>query len=203
MGALLIIFLGAVYVLIAYKVTVRVRPWWGKTIAIAVFVLIPTADAVYGRIKFNQMCETEAGLKIYRTAEDAQGFYNSQMPPSDQWIRKYGYRFIEGRALGGKDARMSLRPDGTILLETEVMPISKYAYEVKRSAPGETYSRTEQNIRMRETNEVLSAQVNISYAGGWFNRFVASLYASRGQAGICGPGISIDDLVTKTLKPVK
>lgn len=203
MGALLILVLAAVYLLIAYKVTKKIKPWWGKIAAIAIFLLIPTADAVYGRIKFDRMCESEAGLKIYRVVEGVEGFYDPTSSPYEGWIKKYGYRFIEGNALNGKDARMVHLPDGTIRLETGITPISKYAYEEKKSDLSEIYYRVDQRVRVRGTDEILGEQINITYAGGWFNRLIAGLYASRGQAGVCGPGTSIDDLVTKTLKPVK
>jgi hypothetical protein len=203
MGALLILVLVAVYFLTAYKVTIKIRPWLGKIAAITLFLLVPTADAVYGRIMFDRMCDTEAGLKILRTVNGVEGFYNSQMPPSDRWITQHGYRFIEGADLGGKDARMSLRPDGTILLEKGISPISKYIYEVRKGDIGDIYLRTERIILIKDTNEVLGKQVTISYAGGWFNRFVASLYASRGHAGVCGPNTFTDDLVTNTLKPIQ
>lgn len=203
MGAFLILFLVAVYIFIAFKVTALAKSWFRKLVVILVFTMIPTADGIYGRIKFEQMCKDEAGLKIFKTVENVEGFYIPEVPPSEEWIRIYGYKFVEGGLAGGILARMSLSSDGSILLESDVTPISKYVYEYTLGNPRNIYYGVEKRIRVIENNEILSKFVNISYAGGWWERFIASIYASRGQAGMCGTSISITEIVTKTLKPPK
>ena len=74
MGGLLGLLLIGLYIGGAYKIVQWIKPIWGKTLAVVVVVLIPTADAVYGRIKLKQMCEADGGLKIYRTVEGVEGF---------------------------------------------------------------------------------------------------------------------------------
>lgn len=44
-------------------------------ITLATFVLIPTWDIIPGKIYFNHLCETEGGLKIYKTVEGVEGLY--------------------------------------------------------------------------------------------------------------------------------
>ena len=45
-----------------------------KAVALAVMLLIPTTDAIYGRYKLKQMCAAEGGLKVYRVAEHGGGY---------------------------------------------------------------------------------------------------------------------------------
>jgi hypothetical protein len=203
MGGLLVLFLIGLYIWIAFKIVRHTRPLWGKGLIIVAAILIPTADAVYGRYKLKEMCAAEGGLRIYRVVEGVAGFDNPRSEPIEQWLRREGYKFIEGEELSGKRSRLSLRPDGTVFREVGVTPISEYVYGDTLGKSDDVFLRIEKSIRVRSTGEVLSRAVNISYAGGWFERFVAGIYAARGTAGICGPDIYITELVTKTLKSTK
>lgn len=203
MGALLILFVAGLYLWLVIAITRRVKPGWGKLIVLVIAVLIPTADAIVGRIYLKHLCTTEGGLKIYRTVEGVEGFYEPTSSPEEEWIRKYGYKFVEGEDLSGKPARMSLQPDGTIVFEKNVVLQSKYAFEPKIGNPKDLYYRGEENIRVMATNEILSRYVNFSYAGGWVERAIAGLYAARGKGGTCETENPLYELVTKTLKPIK
>ena len=81
--------------------------------------------------------------------------------------------------------------------------MTKYIYEMDKGDSQDIYIRSGSHIRVRRTGEVLSRDVNINYAGGWFERFVSGLYAARGTAGMCGPIVSKHELIFKTLKPIK
>lgn len=203
MGGLLVLALIAGYVWGAAKLFKRVGPYWAKALVVIVAILLPTVDAVYGRIKLKQMCEAEGGLHVYRVVEGVEGFDTPSGPPFDEWIVKYGYRFVEGKELNGKPSRLSLRSDGQIVREIGITPVSEYIYERDKGNSGDVFDRSGVHIRVRSTDEILSRDVNINYAGGWFERFVNGLYAARGTAGTCGPVVSIHDLITKTLKPIK
>ena len=56
MAALLIFFLTWLYYRAVRKVLKRVKPYWGKALVIVIALLIPTADAVYGRYKLKRLC---------------------------------------------------------------------------------------------------------------------------------------------------
>jgi hypothetical protein len=56
MGGLLVLVLVGLYLWIAYVAVRKVPKVWGKALALVVVVLIPTADAVYGRIKLKHLC---------------------------------------------------------------------------------------------------------------------------------------------------
>jgi hypothetical protein len=203
MGGLLVLALIAGYVWGVSKLFRRVHPWWAKALVIIAAILIPTVDAVYGRIKLKQMCATEGGLHIYRVVERVAGFGKTKGEPVEQWLRREGYKFVEGIDRSDKPSRMSLQDDGTIVLEVGIVPISEYVYEEKLGSSSDIFSRTEKSVRVKTTGEILSRAINISYAGGWFERFVSGLYAARGTAGTCGPNILITEIVTTTLKPTK
>ncbi|WP_412480284.1 hypothetical protein [Azonexus sp. IMCC34839] len=203
MGGLFVFALVAGYIWVATKLFKHAAKRWTKAIIVIAAFLIPMADAIYGRIKLKQMCEAEGGMHIYRVVEGVEGFDNSVMTPHEEWIKKYGYYFVEGEEVGGKRSRISLQPDGKIRREVGIAPIAKYVYEVKKGDVRDTFIRIESRVRARDSGDVLSRDVQISYAGGWLERLVSGVYATRGNAGRCGPDILMPELVTKTLKPTK
>jgi hypothetical protein len=204
MGALLILWIAAIYLLLAAWITYKVRSWWVKSVVAIALLLIPTADAVYGRIKLKQMCEAEGGLKIYKTVEGVEGLYVDRLGATPEWVTKYGYRFVEGEDVSGKPVRLSGGPAGKIVEEKNVALKSQYRYEYSGGDFGIGYAYDEQRVRDLQTNEILARARNISYEGGWVERFVASLYAAKGYAGACQEGrdtISLYKIVNETLKP--
>lgn len=203
MGGLLVLALIAGYVWGTFKLCKHAQPYWKNALIVIAAILIPTADAVYGRIKLKQMCEAEGGLHIYRVVEGVEGFDFSHMSPNEEWLTNYGYRFIEGDQSNGKRTRLSIQPDGKILQEVGVTPIAKYAYELDQGEARDTFSRTESRVVEKRSSEILARHVNIRYAGGWFERFVSGLYAATGNAGSCGSIVYPSELITKTLKSIE
>lgn len=203
MGGLLVLVLIGSYVWGATKLFKRTGTHWAKALIVVTAVLIPTADAVYGRIKLKQMCEAEGGLHIYRVVEGVEGFDDPESRPTEGWLTKHGYRFVEGREPSGKRSRLSLNPDGTILREVDITPKSNFQYDMALGNPRDIYVRIEQSVRVSNSGEILGRSVNISYAGGWFERFVNGLYAARGTAGTCGANVPNTELITKTINPIK
>lgn len=205
MGGLLVLFLLGFYVWGAYKIVRWIKPVWGKALVLVAVLLIPTADAVYGRIKLKQMCETEGGLKIFRIAEGVEGFYVTHRPETE-WLTKYGYKFVEGQDTGGKLVRLSLGPNGKIVEERDVQLKSRYGFEYSGKNFGAGYARGESVIRDLQTKEVLARNVNLSYEGGWIERFVAGIFSAKGFSGACQSGVNRiwpDQIVNQTLKPIR
>lgn len=205
MGGLAVLVLIGAYFWIAHKTVRAIPSKWGKALAIVVFVLVPTTDAVYGRIKLRQMCEAEGGLKIYKTVEGVEGLYVDEFRPDSTWIGMYGYRFVEGKDYDGKYMRLSRGSDGKIVEEKNVALKSQYRYEYSGGDFGIGYALEEKRILDLQTNEILARARNISYEGGWAERFIARFSGSRsGFAGACLEGaetISLYKFVTETLKP--
>ncbi len=206
MGGLLILFLGALYIWGALKVVSLVEQNWAKLLLVLIFVLIPTADAVFGRIKLRQMCEAEGGLKVDHVVEGVEGFYNSGTSPSGRWLKIDGFRFSEGDGAGGRHERVLRTSTGIISVEHDISLISKYAYRVSVSGISDTYLVTEFAVYDLRTNEILGKVTDFGFAGGWIERLIASLYASRGNGGSCNIGYPEniqEQLVLNTLRPAK
>jgi len=204
MAALLIFFLTWLYYRAVRKVLKRVKSYWGKALVIVIALLIPTADAVYGRHKLKRLCAQEGGLHIYRVVEGVKGFESPNIRPDKDWLGIGKYQFMEGKELGssGKRSRLSLRPDGTYLREVDITPVSEYVYEYIPGGIKNIYSKAEQRVYVRATGEVLGRYVNIYYAGGWVERAINGLYAAHGNSGMCEPHfMHSEDFILKVLKP--
>ena len=63
MGGLGILFVIVFYLAISLLLVIQVKPILAKLAIFLIAVLLPTADAVYGRYKLKQMCEAEGGGK--------------------------------------------------------------------------------------------------------------------------------------------
>ena len=205
MGGVLILFLGTLYIWGAAKVVGLVKPNGAKVLLILVFVLIPTADAIYGRIKLHQMCEAEGGLRIYRVVEGVEGFYQSSWPEKT-WISEYGFTFSEGvgDASGLSTDRLVLQPNGQIELEKNVQKRSQYRLRFQNGEVSDIYTATEMLVETIDGKDVLGRMTNFSFAGGWVEQAIAGLYAARGDGGSCNLNPYIyaltQDLVLATLK---
>ena len=203
MAALLIFFLTWLYYRAVRKVLKRVKPYWGKALVIVIALLIPTADAIYGRHKLKRLCAQEGGLHIYRVVEGVKGFESPSIRPDKGWLGIGKYQFMEGEDSPGKYSRLSLRPDGTYLREVDITPVSEYVYEYIPGGIKNIYSKAEQRVYVRATGEVLGRYVNIYYAGGWVERAINGLYAARGNSGMCEPHfMHSEDFILKVLRPV-
>ena len=202
MAALLIFFLTWLYYRAVRKVLKRVKSYWGKALVIVIALLIPTADAVYGRHKLKRLCAQEGGLHIYRVVEGVKGFESPSIRPDKAWLSAGEYQFMEGEDSPGKYSRLSLRPDGTYLREVDITPVSEYVYEYIPGGIKNIYSKAEQRVYVRATGEVLGRYVNIYYAGGWVERAINGLYAAHGNSGMCEPHfMHSEDFILKVLKP--
>lgn len=87
------IALGMLLVFVVYVAVALFVAWFlarqfdsqkAKTTAVVssllVFALIPTWDILPGRLYFNHLCETEGGLKVYKTVEGWRDFAISREP---------------------------------------------------------------------------------------------------------------------------
>lgn len=183
MGGLGVLFFVGLYFLIAYKVTKAVGSKWFKAVVIIVALLIPTADAIYGRIKLKRMCEAEAGLRVYRVAEHVKGVADetTSYASAEYWVGEQGYQFSERTApIAGKVDRFFRGADGLVSLEKSVLPKSEY--RLRRIYPDwkTTYARDVFLIENIATGEVLATQTWLAFNGGWAERFLAKFSDAGG-----------------------
>lgn len=201
MAGLLILALIGGYIYLAWWAIQKPRAMWMKALLLLAFILIPTADAVYGRIKLKQLCEKEGGLKSFRIVENVRGFYGEFA--LDEFVRDFGYEYVERDRNAGLVTRVTKR-GGRIVLEERVPPISRFAYRSLNGNLSDVYMKREIQIVDNANNQVLGISMNFLYAGGWVERAIAGLIASRGDGGSCQLGDPLKiivTLVTTILKP--
>lgn len=202
MGGLAVLFLLGLYLVLAVTVIVKVKPLWAKGLVLLAALSIPTADAMYGRIKLQQMCKAEGGLKVYRVAKHVEGFMASS---TDEFmLNKYGFQFSEGESSPRKYYRFSKQND-SIVIEENVTPKSKYQLFQTYGDDKSVYRRSQYSIEDISSGEVLATDIRLTFKGGWAERFLAQFSdAGVGNVAWCSdnpyPEVRIENLITNTLK---
>ncbi len=209
MGGLLVLSLFYSYMWGAAKVVASTDTFWKKALVVLLAILIPTADAIYGRIKLKTMCEADAGLRIHRTVDNVAGFSTGESSPYQSWVEEYGYSYVEGYRFGKNNQQtITYLADASGKAVTKIEPKgvlrSRYLL-TKGESDSRTYLRSWTSIVDLETNETMAIDTTIIFFGGWVERAIEGLYAARGTADYCPK----DDhyrrlikLVTHTLKPI-
>jgi hypothetical protein len=205
MGGLLVLVLIGLYVWVAYKVARRVKLAWAKALVVLVALLIPTADAVYGRVKLKQICEAEAGLKIYKAVTGVEGFEMTGFLPKDFWLKEFGYKFVEGRNFDGSLARLSLDDKGNVVEDKNPFRKSKYRYDQESVQTTVAHIvLSHYFVRDINTNETLGVYNNFVFLGGWVERAMAALYGQAGFSATRCPvdraDVQVEKLVTSVLR---
>lgn len=205
MGGLLILFLAGLYFWVAYLIVRRVPKVWGKALAVVVAVLIPTADAVYGRIKLKHLCETQGGMKIFKTVEGVEGVRS--FLGADEYLLKEGrYRFVEGAEGSSGMVRSSVSSDGTVTKEKNVLAKSLFSLEYEPANSTGWFRKSAHLVKELASGEILGSDTNIVFMGGWVERFVGGLYGGGSGVRECASDPSVvraHKLVYSTLKPIK
>lgn len=196
MGGFLILFVAALYIFTVYWIAKKIKSRWGKIIATILLVLIPTVDAIYGRLKLKQLCGTEGGLHVFHTVSNAKGIFQKNEPRED-WIVKYGFDFIEGEYMknGHVENLRLVKTDQNRVTKLFNLPlISEYEIRLQNQPDIQknyehtkyaTWIRKDIYIENRNTHEILGRITDFNYAGGWIERLISEMYASRGDAGSC------------------
>lgn len=162
------------------------------------FLLIPTWDMIPGQRYFKHLCETEAGIRIYKAVERVEGFREYSGGPGDDAVMKYGYRFIETERPGIGLLRISLGQDGQIIKQPISEAISRYAVRETREDLDWNVEKVQRVIIDEHTRERLGIFNIFYYSGNWLQ---AKLYWA-GYAP-CGDDIQFyNDFYTSVLKPI-
>lgn len=200
MGGLGILFIIVFYLAITILLLATAKPIWAKLLILIIALLLPSADAVYGRHKLKQMCEAEGGLKIYRVAHDVKGFMGYD---SKRFIEKYNYQFVEACPSQSYCYRRFIE-SGKLVKSDYVNPISKFEIKHAQTDIKKLYSRDVYSIVVFPDNgDVLATETNIHFRGGWAEQFLASFTgAGVGSVASCSStGIDSRALILSVLKP--
>lgn len=192
MGGLAVLFILGLYFLLTLLAVIIAKPLWAKGLVLLAALLIPTADAMYGRYKLKQMCAAEAGLKVYKVAHNVEGFMDDGTH-SDYWVKEHGYQFAEDRPMNGTTTRYSRR-DGQVIQDNQVTPKSKYRLRQSYGDDKSVYRLSQYLVEDVSTGEVLAKDTRIAYKGGWAERFLAAFSdAGVGNVAWCTPPPWPDD----------
>jgi len=130
---------------IAVKVSMRFRTTAVKVVVglgvVALFLIVPFADEIAGRIYFSHLCATEAGIKVYHTVE----------LPAEYWDSAGKPKFYDER--NGNFTLKGYRVDYASGTYTFFPRIEKAGYK-----------------RLDETGRVLGEVTDFLYWGGWIRR---------------------------------
>ncbi len=201
MGGLAILLLIGLYIGVAVWAVRRQKSTRNKVIALVIALLIPSADAIIGRIYLQHLCDTEGGLKVYRVVEGVEGFME-QGATTDYWVKNYGYQFTESKTSTGNNYRFS-RQNGKIIVEENIVPKSKYLVKFESRGADNLFGRSVYLIEEINSKELLAIDFAIFFGGGWAERFLAQFSdAGAGNVAFCkGPLVNRRvNIVTNTLK---
>lgn len=200
MGGLLVLALIAGYVWATAKLIKSVRPYWKKALVVTIAILIPTADALWGRyVTLPELCQ-DAGLRVFKNADKSGGLLVSNFSySSDYWIQIAGIAFVEGVIPGKPNHQRITLTEGKNVIEENVIAKSKYrltAWE-KVTGQNEMYiTGHELRIESRESSETLARFRTYAYAGGWVERLMGQFADSGPQASAKCPS-SIAPAITE------
>lgn len=204
MGGLAVVFFIGLYIAISYWVFKRFDGSNFRWLVVALAVLIPSGDAIVGRLYLKRLCAEEGGLKVSRVVEHVDGFM--EQLGTDYWVRIGGYQFSEEFPLNGKVIRYS-KNNGQIVREDNVLPQSQY--RVRSEYVGSLRDRYLRHVFLVETipnRETLATDTQIAFNGGWAERFIA-LFSDAGGGTVAwctntelDPVVRHRRLVSSTLK---
>lgn len=207
MGGIAVLALLGLYIFLAMMVFKAAKTPSAKVISILLILLIPTVDAIYGRIKLQQMCKAEGGLKVYRVAEHVEGFMGYA---DEEMITKYGYQFVEDCDISRNCYKFS-KQNENVVKEYNVTPKSKFRlrtlyldYNPSIIDEKKSYDRIQDLIEDIATGEILATYTSIHFHGGWIERLLAmTAGVSQPTVASCPKGFAYRDkyaLITNALK---
>lgn len=143
MIALMILSAATVYLVIGNFIVKHIPNKWGKRIAIAILVLIPTGDSIVGHLYFNYLCSTEAGVKVYQTVELPAEYWDGQGQP--KFFNKYG----------------------NLERDFWVSKLDEPAGDVKRYSAFFAIDKDTSLVKEKSSQKVLAEIITFRYWGGW------------------------------------
>jgi hypothetical protein len=196
---LLVIFL---YFVISVALVAKAPTLNYKIVALLAVLLIPTADAIYGRIKLNQMCKADGGLKVYQVAHNVEGYMDNWAEPTKFAVEHQGYKFSESKQRLGVCDRVSMQ-NGELVYEKNVTPISKYfARHDTEGTANPSYWYDDTIVESYPEGKVLARNRIYIFDGGWAERFMAG-FGGDSRAPVACEGarnFSTTELVELVLK---
>lgn len=176
----LILLLLPVCIWLAVKISKRFKPGITRIAgSMGIFLLLfalPFGDEIAGRVYFDYLCATEAGVKVYQTVELPAEYWDQQGAP--KFIRRQGSLDFDESTLGKQYGRKS-----SIHSRSSLLQIDRDSYQ----------------LLDMQSQKLLGENVNYVYRGGWVSRALGSntiaTGCSRHQVGY------FTDVLTNVFKP--
>lgn len=182
LGFLLVIIL---YIAGSVAMVAKAPTLKSKIVVLLAVLLIPTADAIYGRIKLNQMCESDGRLKVYQVAHNVEGYMNGWAEPDKFTVEHQGYKFEESKEVHGVCNRVSMQ-NGELVYEKNVKPQSKYkVYLAQRVTLNDDYWYQDDVIETYPEGKQLLRYRVIAFNGGWAEKFLGSFSDAGANSVFC------------------
>jgi len=208
MGGLAVLLIIAAYVAFAVVIVRAIKATRWKFAAVVAAILIPTADAVTGRIYLAHLCRSEAGASIHRTVDGVEGFLADI--PDQSWITAHGYRFSEGVQRGTARVNRYIRRDERIEPEWDsTLTLSTFRVRTELESPTQLFPRQRMLVEDLKTGEALASYTQVSFRGGWAESFLGRFADSGpGYVAWCEMQLSAHErwnrkvqMILKTLPP--
>jgi len=190
MGGLGFVVVIVLYVWLAVAVVKAYwrRNWKSGTAALAVMILLPTTDAVIGRLYLKHLCATEGGLHVKQVVKEVEGFYGGVT--TKDFPNYYGYTFVEGSSNAmprPPDAveRFIIR-DGNVVKEDPVPPMSLYELVHVKQKRGPYFDETSWIVLQRSDHSELGRYDVFTFRGGWAEWLLGGFADGRDSVAVCG-----------------
>lgn len=204
MGGLAVVLLVVGYLTAAVWLVAKAKGARQKLTVLAIALLLPTADAIIGRIYLQHLCDTAGGLRVMRTVDDVAGFLD-EAGGGDYWITRAGFQFIEQRHSATGQVDRAELVSGRVVWERGVPAKAAYRYVGPVRRDRGLYTEDAYVVDAIGTGEVLGRNTNFLFKGGWVERLIAAL-SDAGPGAVAGcdlPSASERwaDTVVATLRP--
>mgnify|MGYP000355234633 CR=1 FL=1 len=209
------IFMTAVFVLVLPLVYFkfarpRYRRWPPRLAALLVVWCLAFAVA-YGDVFLiardaKRLCETEAGLKIYRTVE-AEGFAGDSS--IDTWSA-LGFSYVEDIGLNKKKYRYEMlggQPTAVSVVEFK----SEFEYFEKKMNLRRGIEKIEKSVRSVRAGEVTAELISFRAHPAWLDRVFLDLLGASIASPICDEKLlvpyekrtfSVSDFIGRAIRPI-
>lgn len=202
MGLVILLIIVA-YVAIAVVIVRSIKTTRWRLLAVIAVILVPTADAIVGRLYLRHLCATEGGLKVNRVVENVEGFL-IEGATDGHLVKAYGYRFVEGRRAGSSNVDRFELVDGGLKIFTNVPPKSMFRRRLIVEDQRALFPRVRDMVEAIQSGEILAENTQISFSGGWAERFLGKFAdAGPGSVAWCDVPMEYHRAIVASLKPTR
>lgn len=174
---------------------------WPSRLAVMLAVWMVAWFIAYGDVlliarEAKRVCEEEAGLRVYRTAE-VEGF--AGFAGIKEWAAQ-GFQFVENIGVDGNVTVFRVQ-DGQFVTEQRKNPISKYQYSSQLISFSDRLSLRRESVTEIATGDVLGELLTFRPRLGWIDGALGNIVGANPNPKLCeGVGMIAPDKKTLSFK---